>query len=292
MRPHFLIIGAEKAGTTWLHDVLSAHPDLFLPSTKEIHYFNRFDSNRNVTDNFARRDQAWYESHFKEAKPGQILGEATPMYLCDPDAPNRILETLPDARFIVILRNPVSRALSHYRMARAKQHIAEDLDALIKARDPRVLERGLYGAQLSRWMSIFPAERFLVLFFEEVMADQSTALTQIANWLGVDAKPLLGARPEESRNAASGYRSARLYNGSVKAARALRNFPLTRGLAARLKASGLYDFVKTANQAAPEAHSLSDGQRATLQQFYQEDTASLSALIGRPSLPWAKDTQG
>lgn len=288
LRPDFLIIGAEKAGTTWLHDVLSAHPDLFLPSVKEIHFFNRFDSNRNATDNFTRRGVDWYERHFDGATPGQIVGEATPMYLCDPDAPTRIQATLPEARFIVLLREPVSRAWSHYRMARAKKHIDEDLDVLIAAKDPRILGRGLYAEQLKHWMSLFPPERFLVLFFEEVMSDPAPALTKVADWLGVSVDPLLAARPEESRNAASGYRSAGFYNASVKTARALRNFPLTRGLAEGLKASGLYDLVKNANRNASEKLNLTAAQTASLRQFYRDDLSALSQVVGRAPLPWAQ----
>ena len=116
LRPDFLIIGAEKAGTTWLHDVLRAHPDLFLPDTKELHFFNRFDSNGREIDTYARRGLDWYQRHFEAAERGKPAGEATPLYLCDPAAPRRIRRTLPEARFIVLLRDPVSRtwvALPH-----------------------------------------------------------------------------------------------------------------------------------------------------------------------------------
>jgi hypothetical protein len=284
--PSFLIIGAEKAGTTWLHDVLRAHPGLFLPDVKEVHYFNRFDSNGREIDNFSRRGPDWYRRHFAHAAPGIPTGEATPMYLCDPEAPARIRQTLPDARFIVMLRDPVSRAWSHYRMARAKQQIDADLDALIDAADARFLGRGLYGQQLARWLGLFPRDRFLVLFFEEVMAHPEPALERIADWLGVEVGPFLRARPEERRNAASGYRSAALYNASVRAARALRNFPLTRGLAVALKASGLYDAIKRANRGAPPELTMTNAQRDALSAFYRDDVLGLAKILNLPSLPW------
>jgi hypothetical protein len=290
MHPDFLIIGAEKAGTTWLHDVLRTHPGLFMTDVKEVHYFNRFDSNGNEIDNFTRRGPDWYARHFTDAPAGLPRGEATPMYLCDPDAAGRIKDTLPEARFIVMLREPVSRAWSHYRMARAKEHITADLDALIAAEDPLVLGRGRYGEQLARWFTLFDRDRFLILVFEEVMADPGPALTRVADWLGVDPAPLLAANPEESRNAASGYKSAALYNASVRGARALRNFPLTRGLAGWLKASGLYDKVKSANRSAPPEMTLSDAQRAALAAFYARDRAALHGLLaevpGIGTLPW------
>ncbi|MEM6577879.1 MAG: sulfotransferase [Pseudomonadota bacterium] len=288
MQPDFLIIGAEKAGTTWLHDVLGAHPALFLPDVKEIHYFNRFDSNGNEIDNFTKRGQQWYQTHFAKAAEYQITGEATPMYLCDPEAPARIYDTLPDARFIVTLREPVSRAWSHYRMARAKAHIDRDLDELIANRDANVLGRGLYAVQLQRWFEFFSRDRFLILFFEDIIADPAPSLRRIASWLGVDADPLLSAEPEKARNAATGYRSAGFYNFSVKAARAMRNTPLTRGLASQMKAVGIYDMVKKANRTSSENLTLSDDQRNALAQFYRRDRKALQKLIGQEQLPWVE----
>jgi hypothetical protein len=170
MLPDFLIIGAEKAGTTWLHDVMRGHPGLYLPDTKELHFFNRTDSNGRVTDRYARHGLAWYEARFDGARPGQMVGEATPLYLSDSAAPDRIRATLPEARFIIVLRDPVARSWSHYRMAVAKGHVVDPLDTLIDRRDETVLGRSLYAAQLDRWFSRFPRDRFLILFFEDVMS--------------------------------------------------------------------------------------------------------------------------
>ncbi|MEM6888576.1 MAG: sulfotransferase [Pseudomonadota bacterium] len=285
--PNFLIIGAEKAGTTWLHDVLRAHPDLFLPDVKEVHFFNKYDSNGCVTDNFESRGTGWYFAHFAAARQGQLVGEATPMYLCDPEAPQRVADTLPNARFIVVLRDPVSRAWSHFRMARAKSHVVVEMDDLIAAQDPRFLGRGLYAAQLARWFRQFPPERFLLLFFEEVMREPCSALIRVADWLGVDAAPLLTGTPEKVRNAATAYRSARFYNYSVRGARLLRQARATRGLAAYLKASGLYEVLKRANRKPHDTLEFTAAQQQALTRFYREDRAALANMIGTSHLPWS-----
>jgi hypothetical protein len=156
LRPDFPDHRRGEGGHHLAYDILRAHPDLFLPDVKEIHFFNRFTSTGRKTDNFRRRGLGWYERHF-DAPPGNMaVGEATPMYLCDPDAPGRIHQTLPDARFIVLLRDPVARTWSHYRMARAKGHVTDDLDTLIRRRDPAIIARSLYAAQLDRWFALFP----------------------------------------------------------------------------------------------------------------------------------------
>ena len=288
MLPHFLVIGAEKGGTTWLHDVLRHHPDLYLPDVKEVHFFNRFDSNGREIDNFRGRGLAWYERHFEAARPGQLAGEATPMYLCDPEAPARIAETLPDARFIVMLREPVSRALSHYRMARSKKHTNSDLGTLIRDEDARFLGRGLYARQLERWFALFPRDRFLILFFDDVAARPQELLRRVADWLGLDPAPLLAARPEERRNAATGYRSAALHNTSVRIARGLRNFPVTRGLAGALKSRGLYNAVRRANTSAPPRLELPEADRRAVEAYYREDLAALAALLEGETPTWAR----
>ncbi|MAQ85210.1 MAG: hypothetical protein CMH12_18450 [Maritimibacter sp.] len=286
MLPNFLVVGAEKAGTTWLYDVMRGHPALFLPDTKEVHFFNRRDSNLIETDNFERRGLDWYERHFAAAAPDQIRGEATPMYICDEDAPDRIRKTLTDPRFILLLRDPVTRAISHYRMAMAKSHIAHPLEALIDAGDARILERGLYASQLERWFSLFSRESTKVLIFEEVMAAPETAMTEIADWFGIDPAPFMEARLDERRNEASGYHSAWAYNASVRGARALRNFPATRGIAKRLKAIGVYDFIKSANRTAPPETKITATDRRRLCDYYRNDIKRVAALLGRDGLPW------
>lgn len=289
--PDFIIIGAEKAGTTWLHDQLQNHPAIHLPAVKELHYFNRFDSNLNEIDNFTRRGPDWYGDHFQEAAPGALLGEATPMYLCDPDAPARIRSTVPDARIIISLRNPVTRAYSHYRMARAKAHIDMDLDQILASNDPRILQRGLYAQQVAYWLDTWPAERLKILFFEDLIGpDSASVLQDICGFLGVD--PAVYSTHDASagnKNEATEYKSAGFYNASVKTARALRNFGPTRKLADALKSAGVYDAIKKANRKEATKTPLPQNQRDQLIAYYRDDVARLGQMLNRP-LPWPEFT--
>ncbi len=103
--PDFIILGAQRAGTSSLYYYLSQHPQILPAVRKELHFF----------DDHYRRGLGWYRSQFPtRGARGTITGEATPYYLSHPHAPARIQRLLPQARLIVLLRNPVERAISHY----------------------------------------------------------------------------------------------------------------------------------------------------------------------------------
>lgn len=112
--PDFLIIGVQKCGTTSLHEFICQHPCVIPPTKKEIHYFSTFYA-QNIR---------WYKTHFpllikknilEKIKGHKVItGEASPYYIYHPLAAKRIRETIPEAKFIVIFRNPVDRAYSHY----------------------------------------------------------------------------------------------------------------------------------------------------------------------------------
>jgi hypothetical protein len=184
--PTFLVLGAQKAGTTALFLYLSEHPVVRPPIEKEIGYFSTLHGN----------GLSWYRAHFPlQARFGRTFstGEATPYYLFHPLAPSRVAAELPDAKLIVLLRNPVDRAYSHHqhRLRLGIEHL-EFADALEAEADrlagerQRMLDvdgyesrefnefsykaRGRYAEQLSEWLRYFPREQLLVLISEEFFA--------------------------------------------------------------------------------------------------------------------------
>ena len=200
--PDFLIIGTQKGGTTSLHTYLSGHPDLS-PSTgkKELHYFDR------------QRDGGldWYRSHFQRRLPLAKLPlayETTPRYLFHPEAAARIAHVLPDVRMIAVLRNPVNRAVSAYRMevARGREGLPM-LEAFLAEDDrigPHLLSRdfdragiwdfaykmrGHYAEQLERFYAHFDREQILVLRSEDMFRDPVALGVRITHFLGVGDVP-------------------------------------------------------------------------------------------------------
>ena len=194
--PAFIIAGAQKAGTTSLHSWLAAHPQLLPPFEKEVHFFDH-----------AKRyggGELGYRAYFprrNELTDGRMTFETSPLYLFHPEAPARIAGMLPDVRLIVLLRNPVERAISHYFHTVARGGETLPLDEALAAEEQRLAAaspdsadfrrfsykaRGCYAEQLQRLFLHLPAERVLILESEAMFADPDTALQRVARFIGTD----------------------------------------------------------------------------------------------------------
>lgn len=181
MLPNFLIIGAQKAATTWLAKCLGEHPDVFMVDIKEVRFFNRY---------FARGVE-WYESNFSGWSGQAAVGEGTPGYIYFPQVAGRIKATLgDDVKLIASLRNPVDRAYSAFWMFLSHGDIPVDAEFRTCFQQDRngLRTRGNYFVQLSRYMERFAREDLLVLIHEEVKQDSQRALSDCFQFLGVDAQ--------------------------------------------------------------------------------------------------------
>jgi len=197
MRPNFLIIGAQKCGTSSLYELLKSHPEIGMSSMKETHFFSR-------DENYAR-GWAWYESLFAGTEGKRAVGEASPTYskiAVFPQALPRIVEHLPDARLIYIVRHPLTRMESAYVEIRhnPKIRIHEDFATALRTR-PVLVEASLYWKQISAYRNHYPDDRILVLFLEDFRQDPHAQLRRCFEFLDVD--PTFRApdadRPRNSR---------------------------------------------------------------------------------------------
>jgi hypothetical protein len=208
--PAFVIIGAQRAGTTSLYKWLSELPEVEPALRKELHYFDT---------NYSRGER-WYKSNFPVSAPGKMTGEATPYMLFHPLAPERASRDLDGTtRFIVLLREPVERAVSQYWHERDRRWESEPFERALALEVERLngaeemirrgrasdshqhhsyLARGAYAGQLRRWFGAVGRDRILVLEFERLLADPSVA-SGVATWLGLEPSK----RPIPSMNAVS-----------------------------------------------------------------------------------------
>jgi len=196
--PHFLIIGAQKGGTSSLYRYLSQHPQILPGIRKEIHFF----------DLHYHKGVKWYQAHFPLLQDCCITGEASPFYLCHPHAPKRIFQRIPNVKLIVLLRNPVERAISHYfhtvRHKREKLSIEEAfrneerriLPELAKMKKDESYSsdvyqrhsyksRGIYVDQLKAYAEYFDREQMIILSSEDFFHNSAETLKKVFSFLNV-----------------------------------------------------------------------------------------------------------
>ncbi|MEC8688447.1 MAG: sulfotransferase [Cyanobacteriota bacterium] len=191
--PDFLGLGTQKGGTTSLHQLLSAHPQVHLPAAKELHYF----------DLQPDLPTAWYSQQFKSSTAEQLCGEITPFYLFHPDVPKRIKALLPRVKLLVLLRDPVERALSQIFHARQRgfealepaEAIAAEGDRLasgdpISLQKHSYLARSRYLEQLDRYEALFPKSQILVMQSEALFRQPEPIWQQLQRFLNLDAIPM------------------------------------------------------------------------------------------------------
>ncbi|MGH2679408.1 MAG: sulfotransferase family protein [Actinomycetota bacterium] len=215
--PSFLGIGVPRAGTTWLHTLLSAHPEVYLPSRrKEVRFFDRHFG----------EGQGWYEGFFcppEEAPRYGAIGEISPQYLFDEACPDRIARLLPEAKLIVMLRHPVSRAYSQYGFVIQRRDYRGSFEEFVATR-PRALEMGFYSRYLERYRRRFDRDRILPIIFEDAVKDVGDVRGVLAGFLGVSADRFPGATERVNPSTVPRFRS--LSSFAVKTGRRLRRHHL------------------------------------------------------------------
>jgi len=172
--PSFLGIGPYKTATTWMHTYLEKHPDILLPVKKEINYFSfNYDNGWD-----------WYLSHYhNQPQDIKCVGDISPSYFSHDQAPQRIAKMLPGAKLIIILRNPVDRAYSHYCMDLRLGKASDDIESEIF----QFIEDGLYFKHISRYLSFIPRSRLCVVLFDDLKKNPATFLKNLYESLGVDS---------------------------------------------------------------------------------------------------------
>ena len=186
---NFLYIGPGKSGSTWLHEVLISHPEIYFTEAKDLYFFSRYYD----------RGLDWYSAQFRAACPEhKIVGEVCPEYLSSEKAAERIRECLgPDVRLMVTLREPASRAFSSYLYLQ-KHGLAAPNFIQTAQQVPTLLGEGCYATHLRRYLRSFNRESLHVAVFDDLQSNPQAFLDDVTEWLGV-GRHVVGPQQLEAR---------------------------------------------------------------------------------------------
>jgi hypothetical protein len=274
--PNLIVIGAAECGTTSLHEYLDERPQIAMSREKELHFFvDRKNWARGLT---------WYESQFDAS--AAVRGESSPGYSAFPlygGVPERMAHTVPDAKLVYLLRDPVERVVSHYRHRRVNWPEMGSLEETLE--DPHLHEwlvtPSRYWLQLEQYLAHFPGEQILVVDADELRASRREVLARIFGFIGVDpafSSPSL----ERTHNAEVG-RVTPNRAGHAVATVLERALGPTRATALRARAPRSLKVLFLHDVALPV---LPDAVRARLEEELRDDVAKLRTHTGLALAGW------
>lgn len=277
MKPNFFIIGAAKAGTTWLYSCLKPHQQVFIPGNKEIHFFSY--------DNLFQKGEDWYTSFFEGSAGKLAIGEISPSYLSHQKAPQRIYNFNPSAKIVCILRNPVQRAYSHYCMDLRKGKLSKDIDKGLNLETPYV-QWGLYYKQILDFKQYFDNRQLKVFFFDDLKKDPRKLVLDLYSYLDINTNfepETLYVRKNTAREMP---RFPYLYRQLKRIYERLEESPLNiRGMFTQVRLEGHIDFFHNLNRG-DSFPAMSEQKEQELKDFYRDDVEKLSCLLERDLLHW------
>jgi len=272
--PDFLIVGPQKCATTWHYKCLYEHPQILMPETTFVHYF----------DMFYQKDELWYRNHFSKYDGESDVGEVTRTYIRDEMAPERIAETLPDVKLIFTLRDPVDRAFSHWWHEKSKNKHSFAFKEVFENYDlyQNWVVPGFYHQHLTRFSQYFSEEQIKICFFDDLVKNDLAYIQDVYSFLDVDNEyvpSLVDEKVNQGRfrgiDRMSIYSSAAsVYKKMAPRAAIDAVRPLHRGLREILASQTEYE------------EGMDEDTRKRLEEHYIEDTRNLADDVGRDLSHW------
>ena len=283
----FVGVGAAKSGTTWLAKCLSEHPQLCMAEPMALNYFcekaiwPEFRVNRRI-------GPQWLAERFIHCKSGQLLGEFSPNYLCDPQSPHLIFDHNPQCRLIFSFRHPVDALTSFYYQIAKESLVPETLEGFL-VDYPEVRQMGLYHLHVQAFLKVFPREQCLFFLFDDIKRDARTVLQHCFSFLGVACDfvpPSLNRRVNERKIA----RSKALMAAINRARHFLQKHASGRQQVWfwKLKVYRLHDWVQQRNLKSFTPPPIKEATRTRLLDFYRDDTRALSRFLKRDLSDWER----
>lgn len=275
MLPHFIVIGAMKAGTTSLFTYLSAHPEVFLHPRKELSFFV-WPSHEQVVSR--------YEAFFTNAPPGARCGDVSTQYAKYPmfkEVPRRIAALLPDVRLIYAVRDPVRRAISHYHHEVLIGNSPAPIDEALRS-DPIYVDFGRYRMQLSHYEPYFAPEQVHVVVLEELQRSPAGEMRRILQHIGCDPNRL----PQNLDRRANVSSERVVLTPTI---RAIQGHPIYRRIQYSLPRPVKQMAVRMLGRRPPKVSPPSAETLRWLADRFRDDSEELAQYLGRTQPIWPLD---
>ncbi len=266
----FAGIGAKKAATSWLARCLSEHPEIYLPPSKELHFFS--------LDKKYEKGLNFYKSYFKGCAENQIKGEFSTSYLSNKEAPERLKKCYPNVKIIVILRDLTYRAFSHFKHLMSKGKISKDAKITEAAdRFPNIIADGMYSKYLRKWLREFSTDKILILFFDDIKENPKKVLEKTFNFLDVDKNFIPGSLIKSYNTSSS--RLSPLFKPINKIYLKLRKSRIGRIIIKIGQKIGISNLLNLFLNITKKELKISQREKTYLSEFYKDEIIELENLL-------------
>lgn len=280
MKVNTFIVGAPKAGTTSLHFYLSQHKDVCMSTIKEPNYFSSSEVQDLYYDSPILKSTSEYNKLFE--KDSVIKGESSVSYLYYEKVPQRINEYNPDAKIIIMLRNPSERLFSHYLMDKRLGFCSKSIQDIHQHRSKYALffqqffKLGNYHEQIKRYQNIFGSNKVLILFYDDFKKDTRLEVEKVFKFLGIEPQ-LIDLEIKNQMLSPNNSFVAFLY--TIKKLRKLVNFLIPTSLISLIK-SNFFQSSKT--------HQFSQAEYNLVKNYYENEIILLEELLKKDLSAWKK----
>ena len=286
--PNYMFIGAAKSATTTFFDILKKHEDIFVPKFKEPHFFN-------IDENYLKGLDWYKKTYFKDINNESIIIDFTPTYLYYKLCAERIFDSLgPNVKFVIILRNPVDRAYSHYNHSKRDGHEVSSFEDAIKLENERIekfrdkndflselrcsyISQGLYFEMISAYLKYFDLNNFFIINFEsEVVQNLDQTLLNLSKFLKIDLSNL----DYEIHSNKSGKPKYKLLQNIITKNNLFRK--ILKMIVPQKNRQIIRNKIKNFNKEDFVYLQLSEGKRRQLfEKYFRKDIMKLENLIGK-----------
>lgn len=289
MLPNFMIVGAPKAGTTSLCHYLSAYPQVFMSNPKEVNFFSKeeIEGQGLFYKDFKAKNLAEYEQLFAGVADEKAIGEGSVSYLFYPKTPQKIKNTLPNVKIIILLREPVSRGFSHYLMDYRLGLVNLPYDAIVYQKNDhknkdlyfqQYVGLGLYYNQVKRYVDCFGHKQVKIYLQEDMRQDIRGVIGDLSAFLELEGS--FATDVDKQHNVFSMPRG--------KLIRKLYASPFVRSTVSKLFSTATKEVIKSTFFERTNKPTLEKKLKDHLVDFYKNDVEQLERLIGRDLGSWYK----